>query len=693
VPEKVIEDAIEAGVWAPSACNQQAVRFIPLTRQADLRILNGCKLHVANFQAAILVALDLGGPWYQKWYHHPHTQNNPILDVGATVQNMTLTVEAHGLASCWVSLSPYLDYQGYQAFFRRFRLPDTFRISSALVIGFPAETIDTDMYTHHGIVIRRKPAREYTLDLPARVLLLGAHPADFDNLGSQAMTNGMMRLMEEEFPASQRAVLEYPWNQPWKGFPTYRELASLHSNESRLAVFLRKVDELVLLGKALRDEREESAPAGGWLAQGKRAVSILLHNIRKKPYLPAYSAALNDPLRVGRCSTLPIYPEGTAPKENNWIKPSDRPEFQRLVERQFGSWIANHGANFALAFFRRQHHEITPQYLARLAFLAWTDIIISDGDGVFADRWDWSRHLSIRLLAEYLTAKRLGSLVYVVNQTVAIEAPWLRHLFAHVYNQMDGIVVREPDSQSELINMGIQPQLVFLGADAATWASYDFDQPRAAKEPTSTLDFSRIDNSIGLFIRGDMGENVALWAEIVNELGRRFERPILYIPSCRKDDLPFARAVAASSSLVVLDGVHQYQQAFSLIKRLSLVISSRYHPVYFALLAGVPFIAIRGNTFKVHSLLKFIDYPLPPIEMTTGARDDIMRQAETVFLRSSEFTDILAARSSTLRTMARLNVRIVETSNYYSSWVKRLQLRKELNPTRNTLKSTSKYSS
>lgn len=657
VPDHVINAAIEAGIWAPSACNQQPVRFVVLKRKSDIRIVNSCKLHIVNPQAAILVILDLGSQLYQRWFADLHTQQNPILDVGAAIQNMALVIHSYGLASCWVSFSPYLNYQGYRGFFRRFRFAETTRITSALLVGYPAQTIDIDRHKHHGRLIRRRPVQEHIMELPPRVLLLGAHPPDFDNLGSQAMTSGMMRLIEEEFSSSGRAVIEYPWRQPWPDFPTFQKLADLPKSE-RMKEFLSVVDHLVLLGRMLRDEREEASHTN-WLGQIQRALPMMVGGLLKRsvrPIIPDYVAQLNDPLTMGRCPSSPEFPEGTFRRDDGWIVPQRTPQFPRLLTTQVGYWFAKSYPRLASYLLRRQCHGISLAYLPRLALMSWADIVFCDGDGVLADHWDWSRRLAIHILAEWLIAKRLGALTFVVNHSIAVKTPWLRELVAHVYNEMTGIVVREPKSKDELVEMGVHSDKVFVGADAAMWVAAEFSE--YAENLWHSVE---VDNgAIGLVVRGDMNEEEDTWVNLVLEMHQRYSRQLVFICSSKAEDLPFAQSIARRAPLRIIKGIERYEHMITILRHLSVVISSRYHPIYFSILAGTPFVPIRGNTFKTQALVSLIKYPLPTITNSIEFRSEIPRQLDYIYHNTDHIETLLGEQRERLRELAMLNVGVAE---------------------------------
>jgi polysaccharide pyruvyl transferase WcaK-like protein len=252
----------------------------------------------------------------------------------------------------------------------------------------------------------------------------------------------------------------------------------------------------------------------------------------------------------------------------------------------------------------------------------------------------------------------------VVNQSVSIAIPWIKEIIAHVYNEMDGIAAREPVTRGKLTEMGVRPEIIFEADYHVEDLYNDASLAEAAKQ---------CEGGIALFIRGDLKEDVRMWAEVVKELGKRFQRPVVYIPSSRDDDMAFARAIAELSPLRVLENIAGYRRAFFLLQKMHFVISSRYHPIYFSIMAGAPFAAIRGNTFKNEGLLKLIEYPLPVIEEGETYKNRVLEQAEYIIAHHDELKDHIRKHKEILRVKAEVNIDIAQKVNEYSFWASQLK--------------------
>lgn len=131
VPQAFIDRLIEAASWAPSACNQQPVRYVTIRDRETIKMIpgDGC------FEAApviVVVALD------RRSYEYLNTipTYNPVLDAGAAIQNMLLMAYALGLGTTWGTFG---DRPQNEAVRRRLELPDYMEMLTYVGVGFPAD--------------------------------------------------------------------------------------------------------------------------------------------------------------------------------------------------------------------------------------------------------------------------------------------------------------------------------------------------------------------------------------------------------------------------------------------------------------------------------------------------------------------------------------------------------------------------
>lgn len=100
VSKEIVHKIIEAGNWAPSACNRQAWRFIIINNpEIKKKIVEaGTAYFVKNAPLLILITYD------------NRTDNLEYLDhiqsAAASIQNMNLVAYSLGIGTCWINNLP-----------------------------------------------------------------------------------------------------------------------------------------------------------------------------------------------------------------------------------------------------------------------------------------------------------------------------------------------------------------------------------------------------------------------------------------------------------------------------------------------------------------------------------------------------------------------------------------------------------
>lgn len=112
IPEETLNRIIEAGLWAPSACNEQSWHFTVVTnrelidrmsavsKEAMLRLPNEMFVRMAE------------NPDFHVFYHAPvvvvvsgrRDAVSPLVDCSAAIENMILAAASLGIGSCWIGL-------------------------------------------------------------------------------------------------------------------------------------------------------------------------------------------------------------------------------------------------------------------------------------------------------------------------------------------------------------------------------------------------------------------------------------------------------------------------------------------------------------------------------------------------------------------------------------------------------------
>lgn len=126
VDDEKIRKIIEAGIWAPSACNHQAWRFIIIDDSELLKEL--CRLGSASFlknahQAVLVLYNNQSDNLEYRDY---------IQSAAAAVENMNLMAYSLGVATCWINNLP-----NKSVVRRKFKIPGYYDPIALLTLGYP----------------------------------------------------------------------------------------------------------------------------------------------------------------------------------------------------------------------------------------------------------------------------------------------------------------------------------------------------------------------------------------------------------------------------------------------------------------------------------------------------------------------------------------------------------------------------
>ena len=130
VPRLLIEQVIEAGLWAPHACNLQTLRFIILEGAAGHALFRSGE--ITGWANCIAVAQDMR--IYER-FTATVPEYNRDLDCGAGMQNMLLTAHSLGLGADWGTFAP----GETEAIRAHFGIAEHFRLRTYLALGWPAQ--------------------------------------------------------------------------------------------------------------------------------------------------------------------------------------------------------------------------------------------------------------------------------------------------------------------------------------------------------------------------------------------------------------------------------------------------------------------------------------------------------------------------------------------------------------------------
>ena len=130
VPQELVETIINAGLWAPSACNRQQARFIYLDGNEPLLKLYsaGAATFLKECNQAILVLYDNR---IDNVEYSDHIQS-----ASAAIQNMLLKAHSEGVGTCWVCNLP-----ARTKVRSLFQIPKYYEPIALITLGFPKNMI------------------------------------------------------------------------------------------------------------------------------------------------------------------------------------------------------------------------------------------------------------------------------------------------------------------------------------------------------------------------------------------------------------------------------------------------------------------------------------------------------------------------------------------------------------------------
>lgn len=148
VDEAQLEAILEAGLFAPSAHNQQPWHFTLITNAELLRDMNHLAKETAKTSNIEFLQKIGNNPDFHVFYKAPALivvsgddgAMNPKADTAAAAQNMLLAAESLGLGACWIGMLRLCVGQGGERFVKAFELPEGYSPYFAIAIGHKAHT-------------------------------------------------------------------------------------------------------------------------------------------------------------------------------------------------------------------------------------------------------------------------------------------------------------------------------------------------------------------------------------------------------------------------------------------------------------------------------------------------------------------------------------------------------------------------
>src|SRR4030042_5471283 len=140
IPEKIINELVEALIWAPSAGNLQSRKFYFIFNQKIKNELAKASRDQWSFIAkAPLVIVGCADYKIAEYYGEKGKNLFSICDVALSIQNLMLLAYSEGLGSVWVGAFDEKEVS------RILSLPEKLRPIALIPVGYPAEKPETPL--------------------------------------------------------------------------------------------------------------------------------------------------------------------------------------------------------------------------------------------------------------------------------------------------------------------------------------------------------------------------------------------------------------------------------------------------------------------------------------------------------------------------------------------------------------------
>jgi len=240
----------------------------------------------------------------------------------------------------------------------------------------------------------------------------------------------------------------------------------------------------------------------------------------------------------------------------------------------------------------RKNLAVSDQEL-QLAF-SETDLVLLNGEGSI-------HHNSVRalaLLALAKTAIEAGKKVLLMNATIQDIMP---DLIKDVIARCELVHVREAASQKYLAQYGV---------DAIVTADLAF----MALQTDTVIKALILDASQYVVVTGGVLSNEDSLNQIFDAVQNAGLRSV-YFSVGDGGETELARKLCAKRNVPMVDAFeYAIHKPISFLKQFPLAISGRHHINVFLMRAGVPFVPLPSNTWKIEETLKLVNYPIQPVK-------------------------------------------------------------------------------
>jgi polysaccharide pyruvyl transferase WcaK-like protein len=222
---------------------------------------------------------------------------------------------------------------------------------------------------------------------------------------------------------------------------------------------------------------------------------------------------------------------------------------------------------------------------------------------------------TFRLLLLVRIAQLSGVATCIINHSLEIDHPLLREIVGHAYREASHISVRDAQSVSVALSLGVEANKLSEAPDLAFLA--------ARKPPVPVAGLDRVpEGAIGFAINAAEAFNGPdEWDLLLNKL-KVFGRPLVFVSNAMNGDWEFGKRLMSKHGGITLSGQPSYLELRALYQKMSVLISSRLHASILSLCGGNPVVTVEPSVFKLSAILKQLQYPIATDVLTRGGWAD-----------------------------------------------------------------------
>lgn len=284
------------------------------------------------------------------------------------------------------------------------------------------------------------------------------------------------------------------------------------------------------------------------------------------------------------------------------------------------------------------------------------DLVIYNAASLNSDR---HRYYLPMGLFECFLAKKLGKKVIAANQTVDIVDPLNFKIVSFVYKSLDLFTTREPCSNEILSKMGLDESKIISSCDSAFAADFHIEDD--INEITQNEGI--IKGDIGVIIRGDNKSiDYKTWTDIIDHIQNKCNKQVFLLFTCIAHDEIVYKKLSTLCSIKKLSAFYDYPILINLMRCFDCIITDRYHPMVFSILAHTPVIPINPSfrTIKTEGLFSLFDYPIPIVKyVNQETYDQIINNITYIENHKKEIKETLSKVSSYLRNKGENDIKTI----------------------------------